>query len=452
MNVDERRVRKLNNAHERTGASVIYWMNRDMRAHDNWALFYAQYQAQRLNLPLVVFCGLVPQFLDASLRHYLFMIEGLKEVEQTLASRNIGFIVRYGSLPDTLLDISRKLKPSMVVCDYSPLRVPRLWRSRAAKALGCPLFEVDAHNIIPVWQACGHEEHSLRSFRTKIATQLDEFLVAYPRLNRHTCQLPKMSMVNWDALVAGLEVRELGPKLLTAKSGPKAGKHALKSFLINRLVGYPQKRYDPNINGQSGLSAYINFGQLSAQRAALEIVEARIEHKSLREPGKAFFEEVVIHRELAENFCFYNRFYDKFEGFPKWARDTLRRHSRDKRPILYRLADLENGATSDELWNAAQRQLVSTGSMHGLLRTYWGKKLLEWSDDPQKALSTAITLNNRYALDGRDPSSYAGIAWCIGGVHDRICPETDIFGQVRSVNKSNLTKHFDARQFIDNHS
>lgn len=419
-----------------------------MRAHDNWALFYAQYEAQRLRLPLIVFYGLTPAFLDASLRHYVFMIEGLKDVEQILGSRSIGFIVRPGDLPGTLLEAAERLRPALIVCDYSPLRNPRISRSKAAKSLGCPLIEVDAHNIIPAWQASDSEESSLGSMRRKIALHLDEFLVSFPRLNRHPYSPPKIKPVNWDRLISTLNVREAGLEISKRSSGLNAAKHTLKSFVINRLVDYAGKHNDPNANGQSGLSPYINFGQLSAQRVALELVEARLAHKSLWEPSKDFIDALIVHRELAENFCEYNRFYDKIEGFPKWARDSMEAHTKDPRAHVYTLRDFENGATHDPLWNAAHKQMVNTGMMHGYLRIYWAKKILEWSRNPETALQTAIALNNRYSLDGRDPAGYAGIAWCIGGVHDRPCQERPIFGLVRYLDLARFRRSFDADAFI----
>lgn len=449
MNVDPRRVRKLNNIPEARGTCVIYWMQRDMRAHDNWALFYAQYEAQRLRVPLITFYGLVPQFLDASMRHYLFFIEGLKDVEQILNSRDIGFIVEAGELPGTLLKVSARLKPILVVCDHSPLRITRLWRARAAKTLNCPLVMVDAHNIVPVWEASNCEEMSLKAMRGKVASKLDEYLVTFPRLNRHPFLPPKIKPVNWGRLAQTLQAKDLGAEISKRLSGVTAAKHTLKSFVINRLTDYSENRFNPNVNILSGLSPYINFGQLSAQRAALEVVEARLAHKSLWEPAKAFIEELIVHRELAENYCFYNRFYDKLEGFPKWARETLSRHAKDKRPFIYNFKEFEKAATHDMLWNAAQKQAIATGKMHSYMRTYWAKKILEWSSDPESAIRIAITLNNRYELDGRDPSSYAGIAWCIGGVHDRPCQEREIFGAVRYLDEVKFKRSFNVETYID---
>jgi deoxyribodipyrimidine photo-lyase len=231
--------------------------------------------------------------------------------------------------------------------------------------------------------------------------------------------------------------------------GENAAHTALKKFLHTRLKGYDENRNDPNLDGQSGLSPYLHFGQLSAQRVALEVSKYRSEY---RKDVDAFLEELTIRRELSDNFCYYNLNYDSFEGFPAWAQKTLNEHRKDAREFIYTKKDFELARTHDELWNASQRQLVKTGKMHGYMRMYWAKKILEWTASPEEALKIAIYLNDKYELDGRDPNGYVGIAWSIGGVHDRAWFDRPIFGKIRFMNSKGCANKFKVKEYISKFS
>ena len=219
----------------------------------------------------------------------------------------------------------------------------------------------------------------------------------------------------------------------------------MTAFLETRLEGYAERRNDPLLDGQSGLSPYLHFGQLSAQRVALEARKS----PCLRPDLEAFLEELIVRRELADNYCFYNENYDSAEGFPRWGRETLKAHERDRRDALYTHTDFETARTHEDLWNAAQNQLVRTGKLHGYLRMYWAKKILEWSPSPADALRTAIALNDRFSLDGRDPNGYAGCAWAIGGVHDRPWRERPVYGKIRYMNRNGAKRKFDVAAFVE---
>jgi deoxyribodipyrimidine photo-lyase len=210
------------------------------------------------------------------------------------------------------------------------------------------------------------------------------------------------------------------------------------------LNGYAEKRNDPNLSWQSGLSPFLHFGMISARSVAIAV-------KGSSAPAvdkEAFLEELIVRRELSDNFCFYNRKYDQVDGFPSWAKETLREHLRDQRDYVYSEDDLERSRTHDPLWNAAQTQMVREGKMHGWLRMYWAKKILEWSQTPEEALRIALNLNDRYEMDGRDPNGYVGAAWSIGGVHDRAWNERPIFGKVRYMNLNGARRKFDVDQFV----
>jgi len=218
----------------------------------------------------------------------------------------------------------------------------------------------------------------------------------------------------------------------------------MKGFLEQGLSVYKARRNDPSLQGQSNLSPYLHFGQISAQRIVLEALQ----NPARKASRDAFLEELIVRRELSDNFCYYNSQYDRFGGFPAWARKTLDEHRKDKRPYLYTLKQLENAATHDDLWNAAQIEMVKQGKMHGYMRMYWAKKILEWTGSPEEAIEAAIFLNDKYELDGRDPNGYAGIAWSIGGVHDRAWGERPVFGKVRYMSRAGSRSKFDINKYI----
>jgi deoxyribodipyrimidine photo-lyase len=194
----------------------------------------------------------------------------------------------------------------------------------------------------------------------------------------------------------------------------------------------------------SNLSPYLHFGQISAQRIALETYK----RKHNIETKDAFLEELIVRRELSDNFCFYNKNYDSFDGFPEWAKKTLNEHRKDKREFTYNLEQFEKAKTHDDLWNAAQIEMVKTGKMHGYMRMYWAKKILEWTETPEEALEFSIYLNDKYELDGRDPNGYTGCAWSIGGVHDRAWTERPVFGKIRYMNYNGAKRKFDVKRYI----
>jgi deoxyribodipyrimidine photo-lyase len=214
--------------------------------------------------------------------------------------------------------------------------------------------------------------------------------------------------------------------------------------LDERLPNYAADRNNPCVQGQSGVSPYLHFGHLSPQRLAFTVSHSEL----AREVKDDFLEELVVRRELADNFCFYEPAYDHISGFSDWAQKTLQDHKKDKRDYLYGLSRLEQAATHEPLWNACQMDLVNRGKLHGFLRMYWAKKILEWTRSPEEALEYAILLNDRYSLDGRDPNGYTGIAWSIGGVHDRAWKERPVFGKIRYMNEAGCRRKFDVAAYI----
>jgi deoxyribodipyrimidine photo-lyase len=438
------RIRILKKAKEKPGP-IVYWMSRDQRAHDNWALLFAQELGFKQRTPLAVVLCLVPQFLGATIRQYGFMLQGLRETENILKGKNIPFFLILGSPEKEIPKFAAQNEISALVTDLDPLRLKKTWKKSVLNRIDIPVYEVDAHNIIPCWIASPKQEFAAYTFRPKVKRQLSEFMDDFPNLKKHTFSWKeKAEETDWGRAKKSLKVDRKVLEVDWIKPGEKAAKQTLSHFIQYKLSDYDAKRNDPNQDGQSNLSSYLHFGQISAQRVALLI------KKSSTPPSKqqSFLEELIVRRELADNFCFYNGHYDDFKGFPDWAKKTLNEHRHDRREYIYSLEQFETGQTHDDLWNAAQKEMVKTGKMHGYLRMYWAKKILEWTETPDEALKAAIYLNDKYELDGRDPNGYTGIAWSIGGVHDRAWFPRPIFGKVRYMSYKGASLKFDVKAYI----
>ncbi len=423
---------------------VLYWMSRDQRTRDNWALLWAQQQALVHSRPLLVVFCLIPDYPGANQRHYAFMLRSLRQLQQRLLQYRIGFFLLEGNPVERLPEFVKQVDAQSLVCDFDPLRIKRQWQNRLAERITVPLQEVDAHNTIPAWVVSEKKEYAAYTIRPKINRLLDDYLTDIPALKKHPFTFTIDSWpVDWASLsgmVSDTSVDEVG----WITPGEEAAEGRLNEFIEQRLGSYDEQRNNPCLYGQSGLSPYLHFGQLSAQRAAwlARSSDCAAEQKA------AFIEELIVRRELADNFCYYEKDYDRFDGFPPWAQKSLNEHRTDQRQYNYALAELEAGATHEPLWNACQRDLVQTGKLHGYLRMYWAKKILEWTAEPEQALDYAILLNDRYSLDGRDPNGYTGIAWSIGGVHDRAWSERAIFGKIRYMNENGCRRKFDVDRYI----
>lgn len=443
----ESRVRKLNE-HKVCSRPILYWMDREMRLHDNWALLYALKLAKEQGVGVGIVYNLVADYLGGGERQLVFKRSALHELADACKELHIPFFVLPTSHEaDDVVRFIRKIDPGAVVTDMNPLRVNRSWKDQVARTAEVAFFEVDAHNVVPVWVTSEKQEFAARTIRPKIHRNLSTYLTDFPRFNisRHTWKdFPHTDWKRIDALVGDATVVPVS----WIVSGERAAKRALRAFIDERLVGYAEGRNDPNADAFSNLSPYFHYGMLSPQRAAYEVWHA---HAPLQD-REAFLEEAVVRRELSDNFCFYHSSYDQVAGFPLWAQKTLRAHLRDKREFVYTKHQFEHAQTHDALWNAAQKEMVVTGKMHGYMRMYWAKKILEWTKSPEDALRIALDLNDRYELDGRDPNGYVGCAWAIGGLHDRPWGERPIFGQVRYMNAAGCARKFDVRAYIDKYA
>lgn len=462
---------------------VVYWMNREIRTEDNWSLLFAQNLATKNNQPLLVIYNLVPGFLGGQNRQLTFKIGGLKEVEKELEKKNIPFQILVDKKSSTkdgfdeeksesanlILDFCKKHKAGALVTDFYPLRISKNWINKISAEINIPFFEVDSHNVIPAWITSDKKEYAAYTIRPKIHKNLNEYLDEFSKLKKQDSKLlekleSKIDKNDWSKLLP----KNVVEKMDWVEPGQSEAKKVLKKFINNKLDTYATDRNDPNKDNQSNLSPYLHYGMISAQRAALEVVEWAgktiseiIDEKKNKakvdldkKPTKdvnagAFLEELIVRKELSDNFCYYEENYDNFDGFPDWAKKTLNRSKTDKREHVYTKKEFEKGETHDDLWNAAQIEMVEKGKMHGYMRMYWAKKILEWTNTPQYAQEVAIYLNDKYELDGRDPNGYSGIAWSIGGVHDRPWFDHPIFGQIRYMARSGCEKKFDVDKYIN---
>lgn len=447
MQIATERIRILNDHHYQTG-SVVYWMSRDQRVQNNWALLYAQYLANTYQQPLIVIFNLVPTFQEATWRQYSFMFEGLQEVEAELKTLDIPFHLLLGIPGETIPQFIKDYQVGVLVSDFSPLRIYKQWKTEINKQITIPFYEVDTHNIVPCWHASPKQEFGAYTLRPKLNRLLDNFLTEIPSILPHSYNTASTNNVDWAQAKASLQINTKVLPVNWCIPGTKAGKLQLTKFIEEKLSLYDTGRNDPNQQAQSDLSPYLHFGQLSAQYVAWTIKASDFP----AETKAAFLEELIVRRELADNFCFYNANYDSFSGFPAWAQLTLNEHRADPRSYIYSLSQLESAQTHDPLWNAAQRQMMRTGKMHGFMRMYWAKKILEWTSSPEEAQAVAIKLNDTYELDGRDPNGYVGIAWSIGGVHDRAWFSKPVFGKVRYMNANGCARKFNLQQYINQYT
>lgn len=425
---------------------VIYWMSRDQRVADNWALLAAREAAALLDRPLWVLFFFAPHFSGAASRHYKFLAEGLEEVSARLLKMNIPMTIISGNPGVTAAETAAALDAAILFTDFDPYPEKRQWKTDLLSRATCTVAETDAHNIVPAWAASQKKEYSAATFRKKIMPRLPEWLTPFPMLE----PMPRENMPR-NCTFAGPEdfsvyknAPELGAPIHWITPGETAAMDGLLRFISQGLSRYAADRNDPGIDGLSNISPWLHFGHLSPQRAALEVSASGVSVSS-----EAFLDELIIRRELADNFCLYEPFAGTYNGLPEWARKTLDIHRSDERPLHYDISALEEARTDDPLWNAAQRQMTVRGKMHGWARMYWAKKILEWSPSPEDAFSTALSLNDRYELDGRDPNGITGVSWAIGGLHDRAWPERPVFGKVRYMNYSGAQRKFNVKHYIE---
>jgi len=455
--IQKERIKPLNDEQVQNKEQIFYWMQASQRVNYNHALEFAIERANKLNKSLSVFFVLNTDFPEANLRHYQFMLEGLKEIREKLEKRNIKFKVFLGDPEDIVTKIAEN--SALIITDRDYLKTTKKWRKNIAENINCPLVQVESNLIVPVEEASPKEEYAAYTIRKKINKKLDYYLeelekrqIKHPSVNKEFNFSNKLENENITKYFKNNNLAELTQKLDIDKSikpvshykgGEEQAKNYLYDFITNKLDKYHELSNDPTKDYLSHLSPYLHFGQISPLLVALEI-------KEKYSPGQEeFLDQLIIRRELSFNFVYYNKDYDQsLESIlPDWAYTTLEEHKNDLREYIYSKEEFEKAATHDKYWNAAQKEMKITGKMHGYMRMYWAKKILEWTPSPQDAFEISLYLNNKYSLDGRDPNSYAGIAWCFGK-HDRAWKERKVFGKTRYMNANGLNRKFAADLYV----
>ena len=440
-------------------------MSRDQRVRDNHALLEAQAEALEHGLPLLVAFNLYHSLGHRRREHYEFMIDGLKQVEADVKKKSIPFMMLIGDMPSNVANLAAELKPRSIYFDFSPLRHSRHTQKKLAATVNCRVAVVDTHNVIPVWVTSDKEEFAAHTIRRKINRLIEDWAVEPEKLKKHPHSFPSTpTRASWSQVNDIVTAVPRSGIEHGFSSGETAAKRALGRFIETGLKSYADGRNDASKHAQSNLSPYLHYGQISSLRILLDTMDAKSHppqiFTSFKMPGHeghaseadgidSFIEELIVRKELSDNFCFYNPAYDKLTGAKDWAQKTLASHKDDPREFVYSKADLEAARTHDELWNAAQNQLISSGKIHGYMRMYWAKKILEWTNTPETALAWAIELNDSYHLDGGDPNGYVGVMWSIAGVHDRPWFDRNVYGTIRHMSANGIAKKFDTKKYIE---
>jgi deoxyribodipyrimidine photo-lyase len=403
-------------------------------------------RANSLNQRLLVAFGLTDDYPEANLRHFAFLVDGLRDVRDGLKERGLKFVVRRGA-PDTVaLDLAADA--SLVVCDRGYLRHQRGWRENVANNAGREVVQVESEVVVPVELASDKKETAARTLRPKIERHRDDFLVGLDPTTPDKQSL-NMSITGEDLdrpeeLLGSLDVdRGVEPLGHLFRGGHTAARRALDAFLESNISTYSDNRNQPQTDDVSHMSKYLHYGHISPIEVALTVLDSG----GPQEDKGSFIEELTVRRELAMNFVFYEPDYDSFSCLPGLAQDTLRQHAQDSREYVYTTEQLENGETHDTYWNAAMMEMVHTGYMHNYMRMYWGKKILEWTEDPQDAYERTLYLNNKYFIDGRDANSYANVSW-VFGQHDQGWKERPVFGKVRYMAANGLERKTKPKQYV----
>ncbi len=441
--IHEERIKILNRGVRHSGQYVLYWMQAAQRANCNHALEYAIRQANEKNLPLIVFFGITAKYPEANLRHYRFMLEGLPETRRELHNRGIRLVVQITPPGKGAIELAKSA--ALLVADRGYTRIQKQWRETVAVKVECPVVQVETEVIVPIDAVSHKEEFAARTIRPKIENLITEFLKPLKstalKKSSLNIDIPGISLDDIDTVLSQLDLDSTVPPSPFYRGGTNEAETRLSYFIKNMLKKYDELRNDPALDYQSGLGPYLHFGQISPLTVALKAIFHAPEHCN------GFLEELITRRELSMNFVNFNPDYDSYDCLNNWAKQTLAEHSKDTREYLYPLAELEAAKTHDPYWNAAQTEMAVTGKMHGHMRMYWGKKILEWSKTPREAFAAALYLNNKYELDGRDPNGFTGVAWCFGK-HDRPWGERKVFGKVRYMNAKGLERKFNINEYV----
>ncbi|WP_417740303.1 deoxyribodipyrimidine photolyase [Rosistilla oblonga] len=483
--IPELRIRDLNAKSVRPdGQFVLYWMIANRRTRYNFSLQHAASLAQELGRPLIVLEALRCDYPWASDRLHRFVLQGMADNRAALADANL----RYYAYVEPSVGDGRGLIQqfardacAIVTDDFPCFFIPAMLRL-VSRQVDVAMQAVDSNGLLPI-RATEKVFARAHDFRRFLQKNLKPHLSEMPKLAplqgfrlSPPPPIPDAILERWPEATDTL--LQASPEQLSAlpidhdvgpaafDGGSVAAAATLDSFISQRLPRYGEDRNQPESDASSGLSPYLHFGQISTHDVFAAIVEReqwspdRLAAKAsgsregwwgMSEEAESFLDELITWREVGFNFCTHRRDYDRYESLPDWAQQTLGEHADDEREFIYSLEDFEAAKTHDELWNAAQRQLVREGRMHNYLRMLWGKKILEWTPTPQAALQVMLELNNKYAVDGRDPNSYSGIFWVLGR-YDRAWQERDVFGKIRFMSSENTARKLKVKKYLQRYA
>jgi len=435
------------------GKYVLYWMQMFKRAEYNHALDFAIEKANERKLPLVVYEGLKYYYPWASDRIHTFILEGVEEKRAAFARRGIRYIFYLQKDEHAPQQIVAKLArdAALIVTDDFPCFIIPAHNEAIVRRAEIPVYAVDSNGVIPL-SRFEKEEYAAYTIRPKIKKMLGDYLKPFAEREiivraddlNVDCPDTEVTEKNIARLVAECAVDHAVKPSPVYHGGTTNGRKRLKKFVAEILPDYEAARNKPEKDGSSRLSAYLHFGFLSPLEIALAVRDADAPEAS----KAAFLEELIVRRELSYNFTRFNADYDSLRSLPAWVHKTMREHIDDRRAPLYSLEQLEAGKTHDELWNAAQREMLATGEMHNYVRMLWGKNVIGWTRSYEEAFEMLVHLNNKYCLDGRNPNSYAGILWCFGK-HDRPWMERPVFGTIRYMTSASTGRKFDSKKYIE---
>ena len=447
------RIRSLNGMGVRpSGEYILYWSQMNRRVDSNHALAHAVELANALGLPVLVYEGLTCTYPYANDRLHTFILEGVEETARRLRDSGIGYVFylrRRRSDPD---DVFYRLaaEAAAVVTDDYPTFVNRRHNQSVPAKLDVRMDAVDSSCVVPM-SCLEKREWAAYTIRPRILRLLPEYMHPVPPLavrRRYRAAPPPFHTAVRAAgvpqLVASCEIDHSVPPSTCFRGSRRDAEQQLRRFLEERLRRYARERNEPAAHATSGLSPWLHFGRLSSLEVALAVREYAAAHKLIAEE---FLEELIVRRELAFNFTRFTPDYDSLDALPEWALRTMAAHRRDRREAVYTVEQFERAQTHDDLWNAAQKELLLRGTIYGYYCMYWGKKIIEWSPDYESALAAMIHLHDRYALDGRDPNTYTNILWCFG-LHDRPWFERPVFGTIRYMSRAGMDRKTDARTYI----
>jgi deoxyribodipyrimidine photo-lyase len=452
IRANDPRLRIWNDKPILVGDYVVYWCQAYRRCIDNVGLEYAIRRANELGIPCVVYESIRPDYPHASDRFHTFLLQCARDNQRICRERGIGYAFFLPRTAQEARGVAAKVfeRAAMIVTDDHPGFIFPFQNAAASRKVQCAYFSVDDGAIAPLSMIPAHESQA-RTIRPKLLTLLDEWLAPVrpidPRVRPPDIDWPfdpvDVAKLDIPAAVRRCAIdHDIGP-VADRPGGSRAAWARLSDFLARGADAYDKRRDDALDDGTSGLSPYLHFGAISARACALAARDATLPKGAL----EAFIEQLVVRRGLAVNHAARASRHATYDAVPTWARDTLAEHAHDRRPGAKPPATLERARSEDEVWNAAQRELILRGRIHNVLRMFWGKRIVTMVKRPRDAFEFAVRMMDRYALDGRDPNTYAGVGWCFG-LHDRPFPERPIFGTVRPMGLGALKKRFDVNSYV----